>query len=125
MSHVNRIRNAIRPFPQVDFTHTEKSRNKVFINRLNGERMNFDTPFGSISDRDAKDIAEQLTIKDSDVPRLLEDTQARISDAGAKMVKAINENSCPSDFVALAEQYERLMARLPRIENYLRKRNML
>ena len=78
MSHVNRIRNAIRPFPQVDFTHTEKSRNKVFINRLNGERMNFDTPFGNLSDRDAKDIAEQLTIEDNNVPRLFEETKAHI-----------------------------------------------
>ena len=125
MSHVNRIRNAIRPFPQVDFTHTEKSRNKVFINRLNGERMNFDTPFGNLSDRDAKDIAEQLTIEDNNVPRLFEETKALIQDTGEKIAKAINENRCPSDFVGLAEQYERLMERLPRIENYLRKRNML
>ena len=125
MSHVNRIRNAIRPFPQVEFKHTERSRNKVFVNNLNGERMNFDTPLGSISDRDAKDIAAQLTIEDNDVPRLLEDTQARIKDAGTKMVEAINERRCPSDFVGLADQYERLMTRLPRIENYLRKRNML
>tara|TARA_B100000700_G_scaffold255972_1_gene289001 strand:+ start:368 stop:745 length:378 start_codon:yes stop_codon:yes gene_type:complete len=125
MSHVNRIRNAIRLFPQVEFTHTEGTRKKVFVNRLNGERMNFDTPFGNISDRDAKDIAEQLTIEDSEVSRLLKITQTGIKDVGATMVKAINENRCPSDFVAFAEQYERLMERLPRIENYLRKRSML
>lgn len=125
MSHVNRIRNAIRPYPQIEFSHTEGCRNKAFINQLTGERMNLDTPFGDITDQDAKSMATHLTIEDSAVIPLLKETQDNISATGERITSAIKAHRCPSDFVGLAERYEQLMERLPRIQNYLRKRRML